>query len=49
MTNRGYGGYNSRWGLKLLHQVLAQTDGRRVALMTIWFGANDAALPDASA
>lgn len=49
VANRGFGGYNSRWGLKLLQQVLAQSDARRVALLTIWFGANDAALPDRSA
>lgn len=51
VVNRGFGGYNSRWALKLLEQVLAQAQGQRqqVALMTIWFGANDAAVPGRSA
>uniref|UniRef100_A0A383VB09 SGNH hydrolase-type esterase domain-containing protein n=1 Tax=Tetradesmus obliquus TaxID=3088 RepID=A0A383VB09_TETOB len=51
VVNRGCGGYNSRWGLKLLEQVLAQvaSSGQQVALMTIWFGANDAAIPGRSA
>jgi lysophospholipase L1-like esterase len=51
VVNRGFGGYNSRWGLKLLEQVLQQTKaaGQQVALMTIWFGANDAAIPGRSA
>ncbi|KAF8059122.1 GDSL esterase/lipase [Scenedesmus sp. PABB004] len=51
VVNRGFGGYNSRWGLHLLREVLDQAaaGGQRVALMTIWFGANDAALPGRSA
>jgi lysophospholipase L1-like esterase len=51
VLNRGCGGYNSRWGLKLLEQVLQQLKDqkRRVVLMTLWFGANDAALPGRSA
>lgn len=51
VVNRGFGGYNSRWGVKLLEQVLAQiqAQGQRVAFMTLWFGANDAAVPGRSA
>eukprot|EP00775_Hariotina_reticulata_P015398 gene15398-biopygen16972 len=51
VLNRGFGGYNSRWGMKLLEQVLQQLrdQKRTVVLMTLWFGANDAALPGRSA
>ncbi|KAF6252036.1 putative esterase [Scenedesmus sp. NREL 46B-D3] len=51
VVNRGFGGYNSRWGLKLLEQVLQQVaaSGQQVALMTLWFGANDGAIPGRSA
>jgi hypothetical protein len=51
VVNRGFGGYNSRWGLKLLEQVLLQVaaSGQQVALMMIWFGANDAAILGRSA
>eukprot|EP00879_Flechtneria_rotunda_P030337 GHRR01032960.1.p1 GENE.GHRR01032960.1~~GHRR01032960.1.p1 ORF type:complete len:103 (+),score=28.19 GHRR01032960.1:867-1175(+) len=48
VVNRGFGGYNTRWGVKLLEQVLQEVKGRQVALMTIWFGANDAAIPGRS-
>jgi hypothetical protein len=47
--SRGHSGYNSRWGLKLFREVLGQVSGRRVALLTIWLGANDAAIPGRSA
>jgi hypothetical protein len=49
VISRGHSGYNSRWGLKLFQQVLHQVSGRQVALLTIWLGANDAAIPGRSA
>eukprot|EP00271_Cylindrocystis_brebissonii_P006243 TRINITY_DN18942_c0_g1_i2.p1 TRINITY_DN18942_c0_g1~~TRINITY_DN18942_c0_g1_i2.p1 ORF type:complete len:366 (-),score=39.01 TRINITY_DN18942_c0_g1_i2:1045-2142(-) len=42
---RGYGGYNTRWALFLLDQIFPKGSSRRPpALVTIFFGANDAAL-----
>jgi lysophospholipase L1-like esterase len=43
--NRGFGGYNTRWGRFLLPQLLPlpPTPTERHQLITIWFGANDAA------
>lgn len=51
VVNRGFGGYNTRWALPLLDEVLAQVvvAKQRLLLATLWFGANDAALPDRSA
>ena len=43
---RGYGGYTSRWALFLLDAVLPKNVTPPPALVTIWFGANDASLPD---
>lgn len=45
IVNRGFGGYNSVWGLKLLPYAL-QGLGQAPQLATVFFGANDAALPD---
>lgn len=52
MVLRGYSGYNTRWVLKVLEKVFAATqhgdggiNGAPVAI-TIFFGANDACLPD---
>ena len=43
----GYSGYNSRWALHLLDRVFPLgTAAPPPALVTIFFGANDAALPD---
>lgn len=48
---RGYSGYNTRWALKVLDKVFPPekevTDGSPVAV-TVFFGANDACLPDRS-
>ncbi|CAN0901196.1 GDSL esterase/lipase At5g62930 [Linum grandiflorum] len=42
--NRGYGGYNTRWALFLLHHLFP-IDGRKPPVaVTVFFGANDAAL-----
>jgi lysophospholipase L1-like esterase len=47
IINRGYGGYNSRWGAWLIDEVLATyAPEGRIRLATIGFGANDAAAPD---
>jgi hypothetical protein len=48
VVNRGYTGYNSRWALHLLKRVFPPPGpGAPLppALATLWFGANDAALP----
>ncbi|XP_026412531.1 GDSL esterase/lipase At5g45920-like [Papaver somniferum] len=40
---RGYSGYNTRWILKVIEKVC---NGESPIAMTIFFGANDASLPD---
>lgn len=46
---RGYGGYNTRWALFLLDRIFGKGPSPRgPALVTVFFGANDAALPDRS-
>ncbi|XP_022142322.1 GDSL esterase/lipase At5g45920 isoform X2 [Momordica charantia] len=47
---RGYSGYNTRWALKVLERVFPEYcdgggDGAPLAV-TVFFGANDACLPD---
>ncbi|KAJ4757289.1 GDSL esterase/lipase [Rhynchospora pubera] len=42
---RGYNGYNTRWALKVLDRVMDGV-GRSPAAITVFFGANDAALAD---
>lgn len=48
VVNRGYSGYNTRWALQLLPRVFPEPlpGGEPPALVTLFFGANDAALPD---
>lgn len=42
IVHRGFSGYNSRWGLKILPDILkTQND---IAIGTIFFGANDSSL-----
>ena len=49
---RGYSGYNTRWALKVLDRVfpVAESGGSDGAVpplaVTVFFGANDACLPD---
>ncbi|KAK4058909.1 isoamyl acetate-hydrolyzing esterase [Microbotryomycetes sp. JL221] len=45
--NRGYGGYNTRIAIPIAEKWLPRKgeDRPHTALMTIWFGANDAVLP----
>ncbi|KAG2180901.1 hypothetical protein INT43_008481, partial [Umbelopsis isabellina] len=50
VMNRGFSGYNTDWALPILRQLLPtaeqQTNSQnRIRLITIFFGANDAALP----
>jgi lysophospholipase L1-like esterase len=41
---RGYGGYNTRWALFLLHHIFPLGSSSPPVATTIFFGANDAAL-----
>lgn len=44
---RGYGGYNTRWALQVLEKVFLRVEGGGEPLaVTVFFGANDACLPD---
>lgn len=46
---RGYSGYNTRWALRVLDQVFPSVEGGDSGdplAVTVFFGANDAALPD---
>ncbi|KAF8295430.1 SGNH hydrolase [Clavulina sp. PMI_390] len=49
VLNRGFGGYNSEWGLTVFKQIFptkaAQKQLPTVRLLTIWWGANDASIP----
>ncbi|GER24476.1 SGNH hydrolase-type esterase superfamily protein [Striga asiatica] len=46
---RGYSGYNTRWALKIIERVFPSTEiEKEAAAITIFFGANDACLPDRS-
>ncbi|KAL0542767.1 hypothetical protein IC582_017844 [Cucumis melo] len=46
---RGYSGYNTRWALKVIERVFPPSEEREAAsplAVTVFFGANDACLPD---
>ncbi|KAL0053262.1 hypothetical protein WJX82_003464 [Trebouxia sp. C0006] len=45
VVNRGYSGYNTRWANHLLHSIFPP-DQHHIQLVTLFWGANDAALPD---
>ncbi|THH33012.1 hypothetical protein EUX98_g1217 [Antrodiella citrinella] len=49
VLNRGFSGYNTRWAIPILEQLLAkkteQSHVPGVRLLIIWFGANDATIP----
>ncbi|KAK9831113.1 hypothetical protein WJX74_003688 [Apatococcus lobatus] len=45
VINRGFSGYNSRWAEPLLARALQHRETAPIFL-SIWLGANDAALPD---
>ncbi|KAI7753169.1 hypothetical protein M8C21_021554 [Ambrosia artemisiifolia] len=42
---RGYGGYTTRWALFLLHHIFPLSSTTPPVATTVFFGANDAALP----
>lgn len=44
IVNRGLSGYNSKWYLRVLPKLLQNVDCSTVACVTIFLGANDAAL-----
>ncbi|KAK3058630.1 hypothetical protein LTR09_000195 [Extremus antarcticus] len=46
VINRGLSGYNTRQALQVLPQVIPPPEKARVRFLTIFFGANDARLPD---
>lgn len=52
MVLRGYSGYNTRWALKVIERVFPVEmdvgDGCVPLAVTVFFGANDASLPDRS-
>lgn len=48
ITLRGYSGYNTRWALQTLDENFPQKSQTRYDLVTLWFGANDAALLERS-
>ncbi|GFQ05342.1 GDSL esterase/lipase at5g45920 [Phtheirospermum japonicum] len=46
---RGYGGYNTRWALKMIEKMFPSSDSNDPPLaITVFFGANDACLADRS-
>ena len=46
IINRGLSGYNTRQALAILPQVIPSPQQARIRFLTIFFGANDARLPD---
>lgn len=48
MVLRGLSGYNTRWALKVLTRAMegAAAAGADPAALTVFFGANDASLPE---
>lgn len=52
MVLRGYSGYNTRWALKVLERVFPGSHGvdggtgTAPIALTVFFGANDACVPD---
>lgn len=47
MVNRGFSGYNTRQALTVLPSIVPPPDQARIRLLLIFFGANDASLPQA--
>lgn len=43
---RGYSGYNTRWAVKVMERVFPADGGDVPLAVTVFFGANDASLPD---
>ncbi|KAK1910870.1 hypothetical protein P3342_008750 [Pyrenophora teres f. teres] len=47
IVNRGFSGYNTRQALQILPAIVPPPDQARIRFMAVFFGANDASLPDA--
>lgn len=41
----GFGGYNTIWALHLMDEVFEGCNAENTLLVTLFFGANDAAIP----
>jgi lysophospholipase L1-like esterase len=46
VITRGYSGYNTRWARQIMDDVFPSSCNTSILLTTIFFGANDAALPE---
>ncbi|KAK9815163.1 hypothetical protein WJX73_009257 [Symbiochloris irregularis] len=46
ITLRGFGGYNTRCALHIADDIFPPSAPQPAELVTLWFGANDAAVPD---
>jgi hypothetical protein len=46
VLNRGFGGYNTRWAMHLVDEILMTNNAADIRLLTVLLGANDAAHPD---
>ncbi|XP_049597439.1 isoamyl acetate-hydrolyzing esterase 1 homolog [Syngnathus scovelli] len=46
VINRGFSGYNSRWGRIVLPRILYQDKSENIAAVTVFFGANDCSQQD---
>ncbi|KAF1961869.1 SGNH hydrolase [Byssothecium circinans] len=47
VVNRGFSGYTTRKALKVLPHIIPSPDVARIRLLVVFFGANDASLPEA--
>ncbi|KAF8590483.1 GDSL Lipase/Acylhydrolase [Ramaria rubella] len=49
VINRGMSGYNTEWAIPVFEQIIAKKSEQpyvpKIALLTLWFGANDACIP----
>jgi lysophospholipase L1-like esterase len=47
VVNRGFSGYNTKMAVKVLPSIIPLPDQARIRFMFVFFGANDASLPEA--
>ncbi|KAH7063823.1 SGNH hydrolase-type esterase domain-containing protein [Paraphoma chrysanthemicola] len=47
VVNRGQSGYNTRQALQVLPSIVPSPEQAKIRFLTVFFGANDASLPDA--
>ncbi|KAL6705475.1 hypothetical protein ACN47E_006740 [Coniothyrium glycines] len=47
VVNRGFSGYTSRQALQILPAIIPSPEEAKIRFLTVFFGANDASLPDA--